>query len=270
MRAVAALPTCERLHLSAVTCFSAAASQTGSPDLRRLSRVRSWSLSSDRSRSTTALSAPPGLRNRSASTTATSLLPPVRRLAGAGVSSTTCPPSLRRRRVRSVRNTLRAGACVETPGSFAARAPVGPTRPACKRTTRTTPKNDRIESSSFASDMTQFRIGQGDCLARRPGEDASAVCDSTSRSWLVPAAGATGRLCGDDAFPAHAGHWHRVSRARIRELLSSWRIDYYVGDRALVVLSIFKKTSQSTLRRVIETCRERLKRYLTVVGHEGA
>ena len=48
---------------------------------------------------------------------------------------------------------------------------------------------------------------------------------------------------------------------RIDEISGAWRIVYKVAPEAIVILEVFKKTSRSTPRRVVETCHRRLRQY---------
>lgn len=52
---------------------------------------------------------------------------------------------------------------------------------------------------------------------------------------------------------------------RVRDQEHSWRIVYYLGEDAIVILDVFSKKSQKTPTRVIEACRARLARYRELV-----
>jgi phage-related protein len=45
-----------------------------------------------------------------------------------------------------------------------------------------------------------------------------------------------------------------------------WRIVYYVGRDAIVILEVFAKTMRATPRSVIENCTRRLARYQKIAG----
>jgi len=53
----------------------------------------------------------------------------------------------------------------------------------------------------------------------------------------------------------------RCHELRINDAGNQWRIFYHIADRDIVVLGILKKKSQKTPKRVISTCRKRLRRY---------
>ena len=48
---------------------------------------------------------------------------------------------------------------------------------------------------------------------------------------------------------------------RIRDGDTNWRIIYRIDERAILVVEIFKKKSATTPKRVIETCKRRLRAY---------
>ena len=41
----------------------------------------------------------------------------------------------------------------------------------------------------------------------------------------------------------------------------TWRIPYYIGRQAIVILEVFDKKTQATPKHVIETAKKRLKQY---------
>lgn len=51
---------------------------------------------------------------------------------------------------------------------------------------------------------------------------------------------------------------------RIQDANRTWRIVYFVDPEAVVILEVFGKTTQQTPQAVLETCRVRLRRYLSV------
>lgn len=50
---------------------------------------------------------------------------------------------------------------------------------------------------------------------------------------------------------------------RIRDETKTWRIFYHVADEAIVILEVIEKKTQQTPKTVIETCRRRLRHYLS-------
>ncbi|MBD3367139.1 MAG: type II toxin-antitoxin system RelE/ParE family toxin [Candidatus Eisenbacteria bacterium] len=48
---------------------------------------------------------------------------------------------------------------------------------------------------------------------------------------------------------------------RIRDGNTSWRIIYRVDEEAILIVDVFKKKSAATPKRVIDTCKRRLKAY---------
>jgi phage-related protein len=57
---------------------------------------------------------------------------------------------------------------------------------------------------------------------------------------------------------------------RINDRNGSWRIIHLIARDAVVILGVFEKRTAKTPRRVIEACRNRLRRYRGVVGETGA
>ena len=53
----------------------------------------------------------------------------------------------------------------------------------------------------------------------------------------------------------------RCHELRVRDRDTSWRIIYRIDNRAILVVDIFKKKSATTPKRVIETCKRRLRAY---------
>jgi phage-related protein len=53
----------------------------------------------------------------------------------------------------------------------------------------------------------------------------------------------------------------RCHELRIRDRERSWRIVYRIDLDAVVVLSVFPKTTAATPKHVLENCRRRLRRY---------
>lgn len=53
----------------------------------------------------------------------------------------------------------------------------------------------------------------------------------------------------------------RCHELRIQDLRVAWRIVYRVDRDAIVIAEVFAKTTRRTSNTVIETCRQRLRRY---------
>jgi phage-related protein len=56
----------------------------------------------------------------------------------------------------------------------------------------------------------------------------------------------------------------RCHELRIVDEDVTWRIPYYVGDEAIVILEVFDKKTQATPKHVIDTAKKRLKLYRDV------
>ena len=61
----------------------------------------------------------------------------------------------------------------------------------------------------------------------------------------------------------------RCYELRIRDEDQSWRIMLRIDDDAVVLLEVFGKKTGKTPKKVINACRERLKRYNAVMKGEG-
>lgn len=48
---------------------------------------------------------------------------------------------------------------------------------------------------------------------------------------------------------------------RIRDRDKIWRIFYFIGEEAIVILEVTDKKTRETPQRVLENCRQRLKKY---------
>ncbi len=59
-------------------------------------------------------------------------------------------------------------------------------------------------------------------------------------------------------MPVIGGRCHEL---RINDRDRTWRIIHRIDDDAIVILEVFGKTSKSTPRTVIKTCKARLRRY---------
>jgi len=53
----------------------------------------------------------------------------------------------------------------------------------------------------------------------------------------------------------------RCHELRIQDAKQTWRIIYRVDPDAIVILEVFSKKTQATPKHVIDTCKQRLKRY---------
>jgi phage-related protein len=53
----------------------------------------------------------------------------------------------------------------------------------------------------------------------------------------------------------------RCHELRINDSNKTWRIIYRIDEDAIVILEVFMKKTQSTPKQVIEICKNRLKRY---------
>lgn len=52
---------------------------------------------------------------------------------------------------------------------------------------------------------------------------------------------------------------------RVNDARKTWRIVYAVEPDAIVILEVFAKKTQTTPKKVMETCRDRLRRYREIV-----
>jgi len=57
------------------------------------------------------------------------------------------------------------------------------------------------------------------------------------------------------------GIGRRCSELRIRDENKTWRIMVRVDSDAIVIVDVFSKKTRTTPSRVVEACRERLRRY---------
>ena len=53
----------------------------------------------------------------------------------------------------------------------------------------------------------------------------------------------------------------RCHELRINDEKCTWRIMYRIDDDAIVILEVFDKKTQTTPKHVIDTCKDRIKRY---------
>ena len=53
----------------------------------------------------------------------------------------------------------------------------------------------------------------------------------------------------------------RCQELRVNDEGGTWRIVYRIDDDAIVIVEVFKKTTQRTPRRIIDECKRRLRQY---------
>lgn len=53
----------------------------------------------------------------------------------------------------------------------------------------------------------------------------------------------------------------RCHEIRVRDADKNWRIIYRVDDDAIVIVSVFNKTTKTTPKNIIEICKKRLRQY---------
>lgn len=53
----------------------------------------------------------------------------------------------------------------------------------------------------------------------------------------------------------------RCHELRIQDENKTWRIIYRIDEDAIILLDVFRKTTQRTPQRIIAACQQRLKRY---------
>jgi len=53
----------------------------------------------------------------------------------------------------------------------------------------------------------------------------------------------------------------RCHELRVNDVDQAWRIVYRVDSDAIIILEVFAKKTQTTPRRVVDTCKKRLERY---------
>lgn len=58
----------------------------------------------------------------------------------------------------------------------------------------------------------------------------------------------------------------RCHELRIQDDDKIWRIMYRIDPDAIVIVEVFQKTTQQTPKRVIETCKQRFRRYDELTG----
>jgi phage-related protein len=57
------------------------------------------------------------------------------------------------------------------------------------------------------------------------------------------------------------GSGPRCHELRIQDENKTWRIIYRIDEDAIILLDVFRKTTQRTPQRIIAACQQRLKRY---------
>jgi phage-related protein len=53
----------------------------------------------------------------------------------------------------------------------------------------------------------------------------------------------------------------RCHELRITDVSAEWRIVYRIDPDAILILSVFRKTTRTTPQRVIDDCKRRLRQY---------
>ena len=53
----------------------------------------------------------------------------------------------------------------------------------------------------------------------------------------------------------------RCHELRVNDEGGSWRIVYWIDDDAILILEVFKKTTQRTPQWIIDACKRRLRQY---------
>ena len=51
---------------------------------------------------------------------------------------------------------------------------------------------------------------------------------------------------------------------RIQDETKTWRIIYHIDNDAIVILDVFPKTTQQTPKPIIDTCKTRLRLYMSI------
>jgi phage-related protein len=51
---------------------------------------------------------------------------------------------------------------------------------------------------------------------------------------------------------------------RARDANKTWRIVYFIDSEAIVILDVFAKTTTATPRSVMDTCKARLRKYVSI------
>jgi phage-related protein len=53
----------------------------------------------------------------------------------------------------------------------------------------------------------------------------------------------------------------RCHELRIQDVDKTWRIIYRIDDDVILILDVFRKTTRSTPKNIIEICKKRLNQY---------
>jgi phage-related protein len=61
----------------------------------------------------------------------------------------------------------------------------------------------------------------------------------------------------------------RCHEIRINDEKNTWRIIYRIDADAIILLEIFNKKTQQTPKKIIETCKKRIKDYDSIYGKGG-
>jgi phage-related protein len=80
-------------------------------------------------------------------------------------------------------------------------------------------------------------------------------------SRVLAADVAARRELGDALCATHAGIGPRCRELRINDEGHTWRIICRVDSDAIVIVEVFDKKTRATPKVVIETCKDRLRRY---------
>lgn len=60
------------------------------------------------------------------------------------------------------------------------------------------------------------------------------------------------------ALSPYADHRKACHELRIQDGTKTWRIVYHIDAEAIVILDVFSKTTEKTLKQAIATCKKRL------------
>jgi len=59
-------------------------------------------------------------------------------------------------------------------------------------------------------------------------------------------------------MPIIGPHCHEL---RVLDAVGSWRVIYRIDPECIVLLTVFRKTTERTLPHIVRACRQRLQRY---------
>ena len=116
------------------------------------------------------------------------------------------------------------------------------------------------------SDLTYIKYQDGSqrqtaVVASRGSENTPVFEGSAPRSRLLASAVAAWGNARDASFEADAHDWGALSRITIVDGDSTWRIVYRADPDAVIIAEVFKKKTSQTPKRVIATCKARLREY---------